>query len=391
MELNHKTWKKENVVYEDIHKGYDLIIKLIPGLFNSSDYFCYVKIPNTHKYYGFDYKNIKIKTHDGLSFSEKIENDWWIGWMYNSHWNKHNKYELKDVFIDCCFVIMQLIEEEERIPNNSIEYNMSKLSKEILEEINIINSDKIDDNYINKCIICGKPILKSIVSNARLEQIKNIKAKIPNIDNKIDHVFSSDTNLALKLIGKIKKYYKEIEKIEELEKSDEQKTLCENCVKELSAKNIIELLNMYKEQCLKLNEIENRLYLEYSRYNISDDEENNIFGENLHALRESLHDKILYEYNEAMMLFISKYYYKALLSFQIILNKYKNNKYDSYKKIDYEKAFKIGLITEEKLIEYNEHKHEYEELENEYENTKREIIYEVIENINEIKKILGIG
>ena len=154
------TFKEENVIHKDIHRGYEFVIKLI----NNSHYCCYVKIPNNHMYNGLNYDAIDIIAHGGLSFSERIENDWWIGWDYLGYLGDNvNKYEIKDVFMDCCYVITQLIEKEMEKHNNVIEGGKSRLSNEILEYLSDINSKKLDDNIdINsKCVICGKPIPRS--------------------------------------------------------------------------------------------------------------------------------------------------------------------------------------------------------------------------------------
>jgi hypothetical protein len=138
VKLTYKTWKDEYVVHEDTHRGYDFVIKLLPeDDDNFKCYYCYVKVPNNHKFYGIDYQNMDIKAHGGLSFSEKIENDWWVGWDYGYEFRD---YELKDIFMDCCYVIMQLIEEDGGRINNDIKDRRSTLSKEISEHA--ANSNK---------------------------------------------------------------------------------------------------------------------------------------------------------------------------------------------------------------------------------------------------------
>jgi hypothetical protein len=129
MESTDKTWKDgwkdKDVVFEDNHKGYNVIIK---NPINPPRFLGYVKVPKNHKYYGLPYNEIDIIVHGGLTFSEEIDNEWWIGWDYGHPGDGDGKYELNDILVDCCYVIEQLI-------RNEIISGQSKTSKEILKYI----------------------------------------------------------------------------------------------------------------------------------------------------------------------------------------------------------------------------------------------------------------
>jgi hypothetical protein len=372
MEMTPEKWK-EGIIFEDNHKGYDIVIKFFE---NDNHYCSYVKVPKNHRYNGIDYHDIDIKVHGGLTFSDKIEDDWWIGWDYG-HYFDINKYELLDVFMDCCYVIMQLIENGSE---SSISHNNSVISKKMSNHIaNIIakktNMD-MEIDMVNKCIICGKPTF----NEKKLEQITNISRKKTNIDKETDRVFSSDPQKAIKLINKIKRYEREVKKIENTEV---HKNICDACDAELSMKDIIELLKLFKEHHLIASIIENTLFsIFYCRinkcgdedYNIYDDEDYNIYKETINNLKDNLHDKKLYEYYKAELLLILKYYDKALVSFQNLFDNHKQIKEFDIRLWDYE-----NKLTEEELNNLNE-----------LEQFKNEIINSIPQEINKIKEILGI-
>lgn len=52
----------------------------------------YIKIPNSHPYYGKDYDDCEINTHGGLTYGIQEEDGYWIGWDY-AHYMDYMGYE----------------------------------------------------------------------------------------------------------------------------------------------------------------------------------------------------------------------------------------------------------------------------------------------------------
>ena len=96
---------KKDIVYEDSHRGYDFFVKDFP-----SHYCAYVRIPEGHPYHKIHYKDEKmnISVHGKLSFSEMLEDEYWIGWDYGHGGDEKRNFELIDIIKDCSSVIMQL-------------------------------------------------------------------------------------------------------------------------------------------------------------------------------------------------------------------------------------------------------------------------------------------
>jgi hypothetical protein len=378
MEMAYETWK-EGIVFEGNHRGYDIVIRSLgDGYFK---HYCgYIKIPQNHKYNGFQYEDIDIKAPGGLIISVKIENDWWIGWAYEYYPYNYREHGLVDIFMDCCDVIMQLIEEEGE--NDNTNNNRSTLSKQLSEHIANINAKRSDMgmeiDIINKCIICGKPTFSEVKS----EQITNINRKKTNIDKEIEHTFASDPKKAMKLINKVNRYEREIKKIENPEV---RKLICDNCDRELSKKDIIELLNLYKEHHLMASVIKDKLHFDFSKYRNAksdrdesdfkdEDEDYSIYNETVNSLSDNICDKKLYEYYKARLLFMLKYYDKALISFQNLLDNH-----EQIKEFDIREYYYKDELTGEDLNYYDER-----------EKFKKETIDSIPEEINKIKEILGI-
>jgi hypothetical protein len=176
--------------------------------------------------------------------------------------------------------------------------------------------------------------------------------------------------------------------IKKIESSDAYKKTCDDCDNELSKKDVIELLNLFKEHCLKADIMKSELYSYflkcsskyriYHKSDIDEDEDNNLFYETMQNLRDNLHDKIYSAYYEARLLFMLKYYDKALIAFQDLLDNYKQIK--ESENLYYDRLRGGGAITEEEWYYYEERKKREEE----------EVVGNVTENINEIKEILGI-
>ena len=100
---------KKNVIFEDSHRGYDFFIKF-NDFFPPGHHCAYVRIPRDHPYFEVHYDDINISVHGGLTFSEMVDGEYWIGWDYGHGGDKVRNFDLIDYIKDCCSVIMQLPE-----------------------------------------------------------------------------------------------------------------------------------------------------------------------------------------------------------------------------------------------------------------------------------------
>jgi len=173
--------------------------------------------------------------------------------------------------------------------------------------------------------------------------------------------------MALKHINKIKRYNNEIKK---MKANDALNTLCGSCNRELSRKGIMGSLILLKDYWLKGRQMERQLYFELLRHSDYNDIEEE-FDETVNNLRDNLSDKLLYEYYEARLLFVLRYYDKALISYNNLLNK---------------------IVKHEYIIPYNYRltKEEQSDYEEDYEEKIKEIKSNMLEEMSEIKRILGI-
>jgi len=103
--------RNDRVVFTDTHRGYEFLVRHIPDY-----HFCgYVKLPETDKFYNVDHNSIPVDVHGELTFGEFThDGGFWIGWDYAHHGDDKKNFELVDVIKDCCSVIMQLLELNEK-------------------------------------------------------------------------------------------------------------------------------------------------------------------------------------------------------------------------------------------------------------------------------------
>lgn len=103
------------------YKGYDYLVLRIRGM-----HLCaYVRIPETHDFYGKEYDDIPIECHGGLTFCQMtdfelpdISNGYWIGWDYAhvGDWTplmpneNDKKWTPDEVVLEAKQVIEQLIQ-----------------------------------------------------------------------------------------------------------------------------------------------------------------------------------------------------------------------------------------------------------------------------------------
>ena len=82
----------------------------------------YVEVPINHPLAGFDYEDLPIECHGGLTFSEKgdgkyfSEEYWWYGWDY-AHWGDYisgtsseydKKWTTQEIFEEAKYVVSQM-------------------------------------------------------------------------------------------------------------------------------------------------------------------------------------------------------------------------------------------------------------------------------------------
>lgn len=95
-EMKYGIEKKIEILYNDTYKGFEFYIMNL-GTHPTA----YIKIPNTHKYYGKHYDDINLYVHGGLTYSDdylylnehKKIKGWFIGWDY-AHYGDFVGYDM---------------------------------------------------------------------------------------------------------------------------------------------------------------------------------------------------------------------------------------------------------------------------------------------------------